>query len=87
MLQTCAELDVTFVPFSPLGRGIFALHTPDPARFKDGDFRKGTPRFTEPNFGYNVARVRAFKAASLEYSIVLDKLYCFASLWEQQIYP
>jgi aryl-alcohol dehydrogenase-like predicted oxidoreductase len=62
MLQTCAELDVTFVPFSPLGRGIFALHTPDPARFKDGDFRKGTPRFTEPNFGYNVARVRAFKA-------------------------
>ena len=62
MLQTCAELDVTFVPFSPLGRGIFALQTPDPARFKDGDFRKGTPRFTEPNFGYNVARVRAFKA-------------------------
>ena len=61
MLQTCAELGVAFVPFSPLGRGIFALNTPDPATFSDNDFRKGTPRFTEPNFQYNVTKVQGFK--------------------------
>jgi aryl-alcohol dehydrogenase-like predicted oxidoreductase len=62
MLQACAELDVAFVPFSPVGRGIFAQETPDPATFRDTDFRKDTPRFTEPNFGYNVAKINAFKA-------------------------
>ena len=51
MLQACTELDVAFVPFSPVGRGIFAQKTPDPATFQDTDFGKDTPRFTEPNLG------------------------------------
>jgi aryl-alcohol dehydrogenase-like predicted oxidoreductase len=62
MLQACAELDVAFVPFSPVGRGIFAQEIPDPTTFRNTDFRKDTPRFTEPNFGYNVTKINAFKA-------------------------
>ena len=62
MLQACTELDVAFVPFSPVGRGIFAQKTPDPATFQDTDFGKDTPRFTEPNFEYNIAKIDAFKA-------------------------
>ncbi|MEM1072831.1 MAG: aldo/keto reductase [Pseudomonadota bacterium] len=62
MVQACAELDVTFVPFSPLARGMLAPTPPDPASFPEGHFRKGTPRFTEPNFSRNVARIEGFKA-------------------------
>ena len=66
MIETCAELDVAFVPFSPLGRGIFAPVPPDPSRFPEGHFRKGTPRFTEPNFSHNVMQVEGFKALAAD---------------------
>ncbi len=62
MIQSCAELDVAFVPFSPVGRGIFGSVPPDPAQFGKGDFRQGNPRFTEPNFSYNLKKVEKFRA-------------------------
>ena len=62
MIQTCRELGVAFVPFSPLGRGMFAPNPPNPAEFPKGHFRTGTPRFTEPNFSHNVRQVEKFKA-------------------------
>ncbi|EFL88724.1 aldo/keto reductase [Ahrensia sp. R2A130] len=62
MIETCKELDVAFVPFSPLGRGIFATQAPDPATFGEGDFRTGTPRFAQPNLARNLAYVERFKA-------------------------
>lgn len=61
MLQTCQELGTAFVAFSPMGRGILATQTPDPATFAETDFRHNTPRFTEPNFSRNVAKVDEFK--------------------------
>lgn len=61
MVQACRELGVTFVPFSPLGRGIFGRETLDPKTFGDTDFRKHNPRFTEPNFSLNVKAVKPFK--------------------------
>ncbi len=81
MIQTCAELGVAFVPFSPVGRGIFATKTPDPAQFSDNDFRRDTPRFTEPNFGYNIGKVKAFKALAADLgipSIALAIAWCLA---------
>lgn len=62
VIQACRELGVAFVPFSPLGRGIFGQETPDPAMFHKGDFRENNPRFMEPDFSYNVAAVEPFKA-------------------------
>lgn len=62
MLQTCKELDVALVAYSPLARGMVSSVTPDPMTFLDKDFRKNNPRFLEPNFGFNLPFAHAFKA-------------------------
>lgn len=62
VLQTCAELGICFVAFSPVGRGIFADKIPDPKDFPEGDFRLTNPRFVEPNFSANVAAITRFQA-------------------------
>lgn len=63
MIQACAELGTAFVPFSPLGRGIFGDVDLVPTDFGERDFRRKNPRFTGRNFLYNmeyVHRLRAF---------------------------
>lgn len=66
MIQTCERLGTTFVPFSPLGRGIFGAVPVAPSSFMDTDFRKANPRFMEPNFAANEARVTAFRGFARE---------------------
>ena len=61
MLQTCAELGVAFVPFSPLARAMLTDTFPDPAGFLDTDFRKNMPRFLEPNFSANCKMISGFR--------------------------
>lgn len=59
VIQTCAELGVTFVPFSPLARGMLgevALPTPNDV------FRSQNPRFTGQNFIANTAIIEGFRA-------------------------
>jgi aryl-alcohol dehydrogenase-like predicted oxidoreductase len=48
LIQTCAELGIAFVPFSPLARGAFGAPIADPASFGPDDFRASIPRFQEP---------------------------------------
>jgi len=52
LLATCAELDVAFVPFSPLGRGFFTGAVTS-QEFGKGDMRKNFPRFQGENFEQN----------------------------------
>jgi aryl-alcohol dehydrogenase-like predicted oxidoreductase len=61
MLQTTKALGTTFVPFSPLGRGIFSTNAPVPDTFGAQDFRKNNPRFLEPNFSDNLETIQPFK--------------------------
>ncbi|MBX9454734.1 MAG: aldo/keto reductase [Rhizobium sp.] len=54
VLETCHELGIGFVPFSPLGRGMLT-GTLKPEDLAEGDFRKGLPRFQGENFDRNAA--------------------------------
>src|ERR1035437_7480479 len=46
VITACLELGVTFVPFSPLARGLMT-NTLDISKLKEGDFRKTIPRFQQ----------------------------------------
>jgi len=61
LIRACKELGTTFVPFSPLARGMFGENRLDPAEFGEKDFRKNNPRFLEPNFGFNSDMVASFR--------------------------
>jgi len=61
LIRACKEVGAAFVAFSPVARGMFADHTPDPATFGDRDIRKGNPRFVAPNFAANVAAINEFR--------------------------
>ena len=62
MIAACNELGTTFVPFSPLARGMFGEARLDPAAFGEKDFRKTQPRFNEPNYTANADQIAAFRA-------------------------
>lgn len=61
LIQACKELGASFVPFSPVGRGILTDKVPDIDTFSDRDIRKNNPRFQQPNFANNVRTVTTFK--------------------------
>ena len=54
MLDACRELGVTFVPFSPVGRGYLADEPLDPNGYHESDLRKTFPRFSEPHHSANL---------------------------------
>ena len=63
LIQTCAELGTAFVPFSPLARGVFGAPPGRSARpCAEGDFRLPIPRFHEPDWSLNTARIAPFRA-------------------------
>jgi aryl-alcohol dehydrogenase-like predicted oxidoreductase len=58
VLERCRELGIGFVPFSPLGRGMLSGTLTSLDQLGPGDFRRGSPRFSEDNFDANLATVR-----------------------------
>lgn len=57
LLDTCRELGVGFVPYSPLGRGFLTGAIKKPEDFDEGDYRRNSPRFQGENFAKNLALV------------------------------
>jgi aryl-alcohol dehydrogenase-like predicted oxidoreductase len=74
ILPTCRELGVGFVPYSPLGRGIFS----GTVRTLDGlpatDFRRGLPRFQEENLNRNLGLVDRLSAIAQEKGCTMAQL-------------
>ena len=61
ILATCRELQVGFVPYSPLGRGFLSGQIQRFEDLSENDYRRTSPRFQGENFAKNldiVARVK-----------------------------
>jgi aryl-alcohol dehydrogenase-like predicted oxidoreductase len=61
VLDACRALGVTFVAFSPVGRGFLAGGF-DPARVDAEDMRHGMPRFQQPNLARNLDWFAGYRA-------------------------
>ena len=61
VLDTCRELGIGFVPFSPLGRGFLAGAITSADQLGEKDFRRGLPRFEQENIDKNLAAVEKLK--------------------------
>jgi len=61
-LDACNELGVSFVAFSPVGRGFLTGAFGPGHVFAADDMRAGMPRFQEPNFSRNLAWLADFRA-------------------------
>jgi aryl-alcohol dehydrogenase-like predicted oxidoreductase len=53
ILDTCRELGISFVAYSPLGRGFLTGTFKHPNQFETGDFRSVNPRMKAGNFERN----------------------------------
>jgi aryl-alcohol dehydrogenase-like predicted oxidoreductase len=65
ILPTCRELGVSFVAYSPLGRGFLTGAFKDRSSFSPKDFRAHNPRMSAENFDLNramVGKIEAFAA-------------------------
>ncbi|KAK3374644.1 NADP-dependent oxidoreductase domain-containing protein [Podospora didyma] len=61
LLQTCRELGIAVVAYSPLGRGFMTGQIRSPDDFEPGDLRRLFPRFSPENFPKNLVLVEKFK--------------------------
>ncbi|MBX3697551.1 MAG: aldo/keto reductase [Dokdonella sp.] len=64
VLDTCRELGVTLVAYSPLGRGFLSGEIRSFEDFSDDDYRRRQPRFQGENFARNLALVDAVRSVA-----------------------
>jgi aryl-alcohol dehydrogenase-like predicted oxidoreductase len=58
ILDTCRELGIGFVPYSPLGRGFLTGRIKSIEDLEEGDWRRNSPRFQGDNLKHNLAIIR-----------------------------
>lgn len=61
VLGVCEELNIAFVPYSPLGRGFLTGTITDTDEMGDKDFRKTNPRFQPGNIEHNLKLTEQIK--------------------------
>lgn len=66
LVQTCAELGVALVAFSPVGRALLTDRPHSAEKIETLDFLKTNPRFQEPNLSTNIALTAPFRALAAE---------------------
>ncbi len=73
-LPTCRDLGISFVAYSPLGRGFLTGRVQSLSDIPEGDRRREHPRFREPNFFHNVELVRQPEPIAREKGSTLSQL-------------
>ena len=74
ILDTCRELGIGFVPFSPLGRGFLTGKVQKPEDFGADDFRTTLPRFTAENMAANASLVKLLEEMAEEKGVTAAQL-------------
>ncbi len=66
ILETCRDLGIGLVPYSPLGRGILTGTVKNTGEFGPKDFRRVSPRFQGENFDKNLQLVERIERIAAE---------------------
>jgi len=67
VLPVCRELNIGFVPYSPLGRGFLTGKMAAPSTLDDQDYRRGLPRFQPEALAHNAQLVAQLTAMAADY--------------------
>lgn len=74
LLDTCKELGITFVAYSPLGRGFLTGAIESPDDFAPDDFRRTNPRFQGENFQKNLDLVKTVRSMAADKGVTPAQL-------------
>ena len=74
VLDTCRELGIAFVAFSPVARGFLSDRPPDPSGFHGNDIRNLLPRFRAGNYAENLALLEAARPIAEQAGCTLPQL-------------
>jgi aryl-alcohol dehydrogenase-like predicted oxidoreductase len=66
VLDTCRELDIAFVAFSPVARGFLCGDLQDVNTLDAKDIRRAMPRFSPENYASNLALLDGYRALAKE---------------------
>jgi aryl-alcohol dehydrogenase-like predicted oxidoreductase len=88
VLQTCKELGIAFVAYSPLGRGFLTGQIKSFEDFAADDFRRQSPRFQGENFNKNIAIVNQLQEFAKQKGCTASQLALAWVLAQQEfIFP
>ena len=82
LLETCRELDITFIAYSPLGRGFLTGNITNMDNLADDDRRRLLPRFQGKNLASNTALVRKLETLAAAKGVTTAQL-ALAWVWAQ----
>jgi aryl-alcohol dehydrogenase-like predicted oxidoreductase len=68
------ELNIGFVPYSPLGRGMLSGLIRSPVDLPEGDYRRHLPRFQADNFEHNLVLVDRVRDIARERGVTAGQL-------------
>jgi aryl-alcohol dehydrogenase-like predicted oxidoreductase len=74
ILPTCRKLGITFIPYSPLGRGFLTGEITDPEHLSSDDFRLKIPRFQGENFQKNLEIVTVIRRIAKLHNATLAQI-------------
>ncbi len=68
IIDTCRELGIGIVPYSPLGRGFLTGTVPRADDLPERDYRRGDPRYQGENYDRNLRLLDAVKAVAARHA-------------------